>query len=88
MVAGALALAAGCMTTQETDQTLPPYASISDEGRDPASVPKSPQSDDSGGIMSSIGNAVMYPFHLIGDAFGSNPNPVTNPYSNTNGYPY
>ena len=31
MVVGALVLAAGCMQTQEIDQTLPPYASISDE---------------------------------------------------------
>jgi hypothetical protein len=68
MVGGALVLAAGCTTTETTYQTLPPYASISDEDRDPASAPK-PPSDDSGGVWSSIGDAIMYPFHLIGDAF-------------------
>jgi hypothetical protein len=56
MVAGAIMLAAGCMQTQEIDQTLPPYASISDEGRDP---PKPPPSDDSPGIMSRIGSAFL-----------------------------
>ncbi len=50
-------LAAGCMQTQEMDQTMPPYASISDEGRDPP--PKPPPSDDSPGIMSRIGSAVL-----------------------------
>ncbi len=56
MVAGAILLAGGCMQTQEIDQTLPPYASISDEGRDP---PKPPPSDDSPGIMSRIGSAFL-----------------------------
>jgi hypothetical protein len=51
-------LAAGCMQTQEVDQTLPPYASISDEDRDPASAPKPPPSDDSPGIMSRMGSAI------------------------------
>ena len=68
MVGAAIVLAAGCTTTETTYQTLPPYASISDEDRDPASAPK-PPSDDSGGFWSSIGDAIMYPFHLIGDAF-------------------
>ena len=56
MVTGAIMLAAGCMQTQEIDQTMPPYASISDEGRDP---PKPPPSDDSPGIMSRMGSAVL-----------------------------
>jgi len=56
MVAGAIMLAAGCMQTQEIDQTMPPYASISDEGRDP---PKPPPSDDSPGIMSRMGSAIL-----------------------------
>ncbi|MGD0119960.1 MAG: hypothetical protein ABSD30_17975 [Candidatus Binatus sp.] len=77
---GALTLAAGCTTTTETDQTLPPYASISDAGRDPASMAKPPP-DDSDSVMSSIGDAIVYPFHLIGEAFESN-NKITNPYSN------
>jgi hypothetical protein len=55
---GALMLAVGCMQTQEVDQTLPPYASISDEDRDPASAPKPPPSDDSPGIMSRMGSAI------------------------------
>ncbi len=59
MVAGAIMLAAGCMQTQEIDQTMPPYASISDEGRDPASAPKPPPSDDSPGIMSRMGSAIL-----------------------------
>ena len=68
MAASAIMLAAGCMQTQEIDQTLPPYASISDEGRDPASAPKPPPSDDSCGVMCSIGNAIVSPFEAI---FGS-----------------
>ena len=56
MAASAIMLAAGCMQTQEIDQTMPPYASISDEGRDP---PKPPPSDDSPGIMSRMGSAVL-----------------------------
>ncbi len=56
MIVGALA---GCMQTQEIDQTLPPYASISDQDRDPASAPKPPPSDDSPGIMSRIGAAFL-----------------------------
>jgi len=80
ILGGVLALASGCYTTQETDQTLPPYASISDTGRDPASMAKPPP-DDSGGVMSSIGDAIVLPFHELGEAFESN-NKVTNPYTN------
>ena len=63
MLACALALA-GCMQTQEIDETLPPYASISDEGREP---PKSPPPDDdsSGGFMSAIGSVLMFPVRMI-----------------------
>jgi hypothetical protein len=57
MVAGAILLAAGCMQTQEIDQTMPPYASISDEGRD--RPPPPPSDDDSPGIMSRIGSAFL-----------------------------
>ncbi len=60
-VAGALALA-GCVQTQEIDQTMPPYASISDEGRDP---PKPPPSNDSGGFMNALGSALMFPVRMI-----------------------
>ena len=82
MVGAAIALASGCMTTQETDQTLPPYASISDAGRDPASMAKPPP-DDSDGVLSSIGDAIVLPFRELGEAFESN-NKVTNPYANSN----
>jgi hypothetical protein len=74
IVGGLLMLAAGCMQTQEIDQTLPPYASISDDAGDPASAPKPPPSADSGGVLSSIGDAIAYPFHLIGEAFESSSN--------------
>ena len=63
----AIALAAGCMTEhQEIDETLPPYASISEDARDPASAPTpTPSASDSGGVMDSIGNAIAYTFHLF-----------------------
>ena len=65
MVGGMLVLAAGCMQTQETDQTSPPYASISDDAREPAPMPTPASPDDSGGVMSAIGSALMVPVHLI-----------------------
>ncbi len=78
IVGGAIALAAGCTTTQEIDQTIPPYASISDQARDPAGAPtpapSASSSGDSGSILSAIGTVIMFPFHLIGEAFGSNSN--------------
>ena len=62
ILASAIALA-GCVQTQEIDQTMPPYASISDEGRDP---PKPPPSNDSGGgFMSALGSALMFPVRMI-----------------------
>ena len=61
---GAMALA-GC-ETQNIDQTMPPYASISDDGRDPASAPKPPaSSDDSGGFMNALGSVLMFPVRMI-----------------------
>ena len=75
IVACAIAFAAGCVT-EEVNQTLPPYASTSDEGRDPASAP-SPAVDagSSGGVMSStghvIGDVITAPFRAIGDAFST-----------------
>lgn len=74
IVGGMLALAAGCVQTRVIDQTLPPYASISDEARDPASAPKPPQSDDSGGFMSAVGAAIVWPFKIIGEGIGMNLN--------------
>src|SRR5260221_12861568 len=53
-VAGALALA-GCVQTHEIDQTMPPYASISDEGRDP---PKPPPPNDSAAFMHALRTAL------------------------------
>lgn len=66
MAGGMIALAAGCMQTQETDETAPPYASISDEAREPVPMPTpaSPDSDSSS-VMSAIGSALMVPVHLI-----------------------
>ena len=62
MLASAIALA-GCVQTQEIDQTMPPYASISDEGRDP---PKpAPSNDSGGGFMSALGSALMFPVRMI-----------------------
>ena len=62
---GAMAVA-GC-ETQNIDQTMPPYASISDDGRDPASAPKPPasSSDDSGGFMNALGSVLMFPVRMI-----------------------
>lgn len=78
MVGVVIALAAGCMTTEQTDETIPPYASISDEAREPASAPTAApsgnSSGESGGILSAIGTVVVFPFHLIGEAFGTNSN--------------
>jgi len=75
-IAGVLALVAGCMQTQEIDQTLPPYASISDEARDPASAPTpaANSSGSSGGVISAIGNAIVWPFQIIGEGLGFNSN--------------
>jgi hypothetical protein len=76
IVGGAIALAAGC-TTEEIDQTAPPYASTSDQARYSVSAPTpapSVGSSDSGGVMSAIGTVIMFPVHLIGQAFGSNSN--------------
>jgi hypothetical protein len=77
IVACALAFGAGC-TTEETDQTMPPYASTSDEAREPASAPSpavSSNAGDSGGVMSAtghgIGDIIMSPFKAIGDAFNT-----------------
>ena len=73
IVACALAFAVGCVT-EETSETIPPYASTSDEGRNPTSAP-SPAADagSSGGVMSStghvIGDVITAPFRAIGDAF-------------------
>jgi len=75
IVACAITLATGCVT-EETSETIPPYASTSDEGRNPASAPSPAASSDSGssgGVMSStghvIGDVITAPFRAIGDAF-------------------
>jgi hypothetical protein len=77
IVAVAIAFAAGCVTEEES-QTIPPYASTSDEGRDPASAPSpavSADSGSSGGVVSStghvIGDVITAPFRAIGDAFST-----------------
>ncbi len=77
IAACAVAFAAGCVT-EEVSQTIPPYASTSDEGRDPASTPSPAVSADagsSGGVMSTtghvIGDVITAPFRAIGDAFSN-----------------
>jgi hypothetical protein len=77
IAACAIAFGIGC-TTVETEETMPPYASTSDEARDPASAPSpavSANAGDSGGAMSTtghvIGDVIMSPFKAIGDAFSS-----------------
>jgi hypothetical protein len=72
-VACAIALGWGC-TTEVTSETLPPYASISDEARNPASAPTpeaTSDADNSGGVMSTIGDVITWPFRAIGEALGS-----------------
>jgi hypothetical protein len=76
-VACAIAFAAGCVT-EETSETIPPYASTSDEGRNPASTPSptaSQEAGSSGGVMSStghvIGDVITAPFRAIGDVFSN-----------------
>jgi len=65
MLTGAITLAA-CTQTEEVDQTMPPYASISDDGRDPANAPKpAPSDDDSGGFMHVFGTILMFPVRMI-----------------------
>jgi len=75
IVAGAIVFAAGCVT-EETSETMPPYASTSDAGRDPASAPSpAAGAGSSGGVMSStghvIGDVITAPFRAIGDAFST-----------------
>jgi hypothetical protein len=71
-IACALALGAGCVTEQGNN-TVPPYATISDEDRDPANAPRAANTDtgDSGGVMSTLGDAIMWPFRAIGNAFST-----------------
>lgn len=72
IAACALAFATGC-TTEEISQTVPPYATISDEDRNPASAPRAatPDTGDSSGVMSTIGDAITWPFRTIGETFGT-----------------
>lgn len=74
LAACAIAVAAGCVTEQ-VETTMPPYASVSDASRDPASMPLgAPAASSSGnydGFFSRLGDALLSPFRLIGSAFGS-----------------
>jgi hypothetical protein len=72
ITACAITFGAGCVT-EDVSQTVPPYATISDADRDPASAPRAANTDtgDSGGVTSAIGNAIMWPFREIGEAFGA-----------------
>jgi hypothetical protein len=62
-IAGAIVLG-GCTTTQEIDQTQSPYASISDEGREPPAPPPQQTDDDSPGFWHSA-----FHFILVGLGF-------------------
>lgn len=66
IIVGALALW-GCTTTQQIDQNPPPYASISDQSSDPATMPKPPQSDDDDNSRGFWGSA--FHFILVGLGF-------------------
>jgi hypothetical protein len=70
IAACAIAFGAGCVTEQ-TSPTIGPYASISDEARDPSSMPRSADANagNSGGVMSTIGAAITWPFRTIAAAF-------------------
>ena len=81
IVTFAIFAAVGCWTTEEIDQTMPPYASMSDAGRDPANTPKpvpvpevvvNPEPDEPPGVLAKTGHAiatvVLFPFRMIGDA--------------------
>jgi len=59
--------------TEDVSQSVPPYATISDADRDPASTPRSanPDTGDFGGVMSTIGDAITWPFRKIGEAFST-----------------
>jgi hypothetical protein len=68
IIVGALALW-GCTTTQVIDQTQDPYASISDEGRDPPALatPPQPQTDDDSNSRGFFGSIAH--FFLVGLGF-------------------
>ncbi len=76
----AILSAIGCWTHEEISQTMPPYASTSDAGRDPASVPtpvavpevvENPQPGEPQGFAAKTGHAIatvlLFPFRMIAD---------------------
>jgi hypothetical protein len=80
IAACAILSAPGCWTHEEVDQTMSPYASISDEARDPASTPKpmavpevveNPAPDEPQGFAAKTGHAiataVLFPFRMVAD---------------------
>jgi hypothetical protein len=82
----AIVCAQGCVETTITGDNPPPWAAISDNARDPSSMPKPPPDPDEPGVIGktadAIGTVVMFPFHLVGSAFSSsnNPNPPPPPF--------
>jgi hypothetical protein len=71
LFAAAMFLGSGCVSTQVIDQTLPPYASRSDEGAEPANAPKPmvvPEYSENPAAIQSEGGGVTQTQHAIGDA--------------------
>ncbi|HYL58537.1 MAG TPA: hypothetical protein VEU51_06670 [Candidatus Acidoferrales bacterium] len=80
IAACAILSATGCWSTQEIDQTMPPYASTSDEARDPASAPTpvavpevaEKSAPEEQGFLAKTGHAiatvVLFPFRMIANA--------------------
>jgi hypothetical protein len=79
LFAAAMIFAAGCASRQVIDQTMPPYASTSDEAAEPANAPKPmvvpeysenpPATQAEGGVTQTqhaIGDAVLSPFRALG----------------------
>src|SRR5882762_9680839 len=54
----AIVSAVGCVTTETTDQTLPPYASATDDSSDPSSAPKPPPDPNQEGVLSTTADAL------------------------------
>jgi hypothetical protein len=79
IVANALTLTAGCVTHEETSLTMPPYASVSDESREPSSTPSPvvvpenlgpPATPEPRGLVGETADVITYPFRALGDWLG------------------
>jgi hypothetical protein len=79
ILANALTLTAGCMTHEETSLTMPPYASMSDDSREPSSAPSPvvvpeisgpPATPHPKGVVGETADVIKYPFRALGDWLG------------------